>query len=104
MRPGKATGTDPFPFGNHSMSALHQSDPSGAPVPDRESVGRFVRRRRKAAGLTQRQLAELAGTGVRLISDLENDKPTLRMDAVNRVLPAFGKCLGAVDMPREPGP
>ena len=67
-------------------------------------MGRLVRARRKAAGLTQRQLAELVGTGVRLISDLENDKPTLRMDAVNRVLAAFGKCLGAVDLPREDEP
>ncbi|MFT7463609.1 MAG: hypothetical protein ACI9EF_001954, partial [Pseudohongiellaceae bacterium] len=35
---------------------------------------------------------------------LENGKPTLRMDAVNRVLAAFGKCLGAVDMPRDESP
>jgi len=63
-----------------------------------------VRARRKAAGLTQRQLAELVGTGVRFISDLENDKPTLRMDAVNRVLGAFGKRLGPVDMQREQEP
>jgi len=70
-------------------------------VPDRESIGTFVRARRRAARLTQRQLAELVSTGTRLVSDLENDKPTLRMDAVNRVLAAFGKRLGAVDLPRE---
>jgi len=73
-------------------------------IPDRESLGRFVRAQRKAAGLTQRQLAELAVTGVRLISELENDKPTLRMDAVNKVLAAFGKCLGSVDMTRHGEP
>lgn len=65
-------------------------------LPDRESIGSFVRRRRQAAGLTQRELAELVGSGTRLISDIENDKPTLRMDAVNRVLAAFGRQLGAV--------
>ncbi len=65
--------------------------------PDRESIGAFVRRRRQAAGLTQRELAELVGTGTRLVSEIENDKPTLRMDAVNRVLAAFGKQLGAVE-------
>jgi len=70
-------------------------------VPDRESVGAYVHARRIAAGLTQRHLAELVGTGTRLISDLENDKPTLRMDAVNRVLAAFGKRLGCVELPRE---
>lgn len=70
-------------------------------VPDRESIGAFVRQRRVAAGLTQRQLAELVSTGTRLISELENDKATLRMDAVNKVLAAFGKRLGAIDMLRE---
>ncbi|HEX5054345.1 MAG TPA: helix-turn-helix transcriptional regulator [Planctomycetota bacterium] len=71
-----------------------------ADVPDRESVGSFVRERRRAAGLTQHQLAELVGTGTRFISDLENGKPTLRLDAVNRVLAAFGKRLGPTDLPR----
>ena len=78
-----------------------ETDDMQTPVPDRESLAGFVRQRRRAGGLTQRQLAELVGTGVRLISDLENDKPTLRMDAVNKVLAAFGKRLGLVDMPRE---
>lgn len=86
------------------MTSRLESDPPSTSVPDRESIGRFVRARRRAAGLTQRQLAELVDTGVRLISDLENDKPTLRMDAVNRVLAAFGKRLGAVEMPREDRP
>ncbi len=73
-------------------------------LPDRESIAAFVRERRGAAGLTQQQLAELVGTGTRLISDLERGKPTLRMDAVNRVLAAFGKRLGPVDMLREVQP
>ncbi|MBM4062374.1 MAG: helix-turn-helix transcriptional regulator [Planctomycetes bacterium] len=78
------------------------SDPSPLlPAPNPGSVGTFVRERRTAAGLTQRQLAEMVGTGTRLVSDLENDKPTLRMDAVNRVLAAFGKRLGPVDKPPE---
>ena len=72
--------------------------------PDRESVANFVRERRAAAGLTQQQLAELVGTGTRLISDVERSKPTLRMDAVNRVLAAFGKRLGPVDILREVPP
>ena len=50
--------------------------------------------------MSQRQLAELVGTGTRLVSDLENDKPTLRMDAVTRVFAAFGKQLGCVDAER----
>lgn len=50
--------------------------------------------------MTQRQLGELAGVGTRLVSELERGKPTLRMDAVNRVLAVFGKRLGAIDAPR----
>jgi hypothetical protein len=42
----------------------------------------------------------LAGVGTRLISDLERGKPTMRMDAVNRVLAVFGKMLGTVEAPR----
>lgn len=51
--------------------------------------------------MTQRQLAELAGVGTRLVSELESDKATLRMDVVNRVLAVFGKRLGVVDAARE---
>ena len=57
-----------------------------------------------AAGLTQKHLAELVGVGTRLVSELENGKPTLRMDVVNTVLAAFGKRLGAIDMLRSREP
>ncbi len=66
-----------------------------------EMIGTFVRQRRQAARLSQRELAELAGVGVRLVSDLERGKPTLRMDAVNRVLQVFGRMLGHVNAPNE---
>lgn len=60
-------------------------------------MGAFVRARRKARGLTQQQLAELAEVGTRFVSELERGKPTLRLDHVNRVLAVFGKRLGVVD-------
>jgi|CXWL01.1.fsa_nt_gi y4mF family transcriptional regulator len=66
------------------------------PVRDK-ALARFVRDRRKAAGLTQRQLSELAGVGHRAIWDLERGKPTLRMDVANAVLRVFGKTLGVVE-------
>jgi HTH-type transcriptional regulator/antitoxin HipB len=66
-------------------------------------IGEFVRRRRMASNLTQRQLGELAGVGTRFISDLERGKPTLRMDAVNKVLNVFGRMLSYVEAPREEG-
>lgn len=45
---------------------------------------------RKAAGLTQAQLAKRAGVGLRFIRELEQDKPTVRLDKVNRVLELLG--------------
>lgn len=72
-------------------------------MPDRESsIGEFVRRRRRANGLTQRELGELAGVGTRFVSELERGKATARMDATNAVLAVFGKQLGLVDLTREP--
>jgi len=64
------------------------------------TIGQLVRQRRLANKLTQRQLSELAGVGLRLVSELERGKTTLRMDAVNRVLAAFGLTLGPVAAPR----
>jgi y4mF family transcriptional regulator len=66
-------------------------------------IGEFVRRRRQAGKLTQTELGELAGVGLRLISELERGKPTLRIDAVNKVLRTFGMMLGPVEAPREEG-
>ena len=42
-----------------------------------QRIGQRVRERRLANGLTQRELGELAGVGVRLVSDLERGKSTL---------------------------
>lgn len=56
----------------------------------------FVKRRRKQLGLTQVDLADRAGVGLRFIRDLEQGKQTLRMDKVNQVLALFGHCLKPV--------
>jgi y4mF family transcriptional regulator len=87
--------------------AITDANPASAPPPSPNpparslSIGAFVQARRKEAGLTQIQLAQLVGTGTRFISELEHDKTTLRLDAVNRVLAAFGKQLGVVDRSGE---
>ena len=49
-------------------------------------VGKAVRDARKAAGLTQRELAELCNCGVRFLSELENGKPTIELERAMRVL------------------
>ncbi len=51
--------------------------------------------------MTQRDLAERAGVGLRFIRELEGGKRTLRMDKVNVVLDLFGCELGAVPAERE---
>lgn len=56
----------------------------------------FVRRQRKALKMTQQDLADRAGVGIRFIRELEGGKPTLRMDKVNVVLDLFGHTLAPV--------
>jgi y4mF family transcriptional regulator len=95
-------------FPNGRMTLRHHSNRLVIPVNDvaaRSStrIGEFVRQRRRANHLTQRQLGELAGVGLRLVSELERGKVTLRMDAANRVLAVFGMMLGPVEAPRSDG-
>lgn len=56
----------------------------------------FVKEKRRLAGLTQPELAEKAGVGLRFIRELEQGKTTLRLDKVNQVLQLFGHRLGPV--------
>lgn len=46
----------------------------------------FVKEKRKASSLTQPELAEKAGVGLRFVRELEQGKETLRLDKVNKVL------------------
>ena len=57
-------------------------------------LSNFVKEKRKKLGLTQPQLAERAGVGLRFIRELEQGKKTLQMDKVNMVLFLFGHELG----------
>ena len=50
----------------------------------------FIKNRRRSMGLTQKDLADRAGVGLRFIRDLEQGKESLRMDKVNQVLALFG--------------
>jgi y4mF family transcriptional regulator len=55
------------------------------------SLSGFLKDKRKKLNLTQQQLAEKAGVGIRFVRDLEQGKTTLRMDKVNQVLKLFGQ-------------
>ncbi len=56
----------------------------------------FVRQQRKNYKLTQQELANRSGVGIRFVRELEGGKATLRMDKVNMVLDLFGTKLGVV--------
>lgn len=51
---------------------------------------------RKEYGLTQEDLALKCGVGLNFVRQLEQGKPTLRMDKVNQVLAMFGYELAPV--------
>ncbi|MCU0471442.1 MAG: helix-turn-helix transcriptional regulator [Arcicella sp.] len=59
-------------------------------------ISEFIKAKRKNLGLTQIILAEKAGVGLRFVRDLEQGKPTLRLDKVNQVLDLFGSEVGVI--------
>lgn len=65
------------------------------------AISEFVRLKRKEYKLTQRDLADRAGVGIRFVRELEAGKPTLRIDKVNVVLDLFGHQLGPVPNKQE---
>ncbi len=60
-------------------------------------IGELVRETRKAQGISQEQLAGVANTGVRFVSDLENGKPSIQVDKMIQVLEALGLGLYAMN-------
>lgn len=55
------------------------------------SISEHIKTRRKQYGLTQVELAERAGVGLRFIRELERGKSTVQLDKVNMVLKLFGE-------------
>jgi y4mF family transcriptional regulator len=61
----------------------------------------FLKEKRKQLNLTQSDLAEKAGVGLRFVREMEQGKTTLRMDKVNQVLKLFGAELGVIPVNRN---
>ncbi len=57
------------------------------------NLGEYIHKKRKLFGLTQTELAERAGVGIRFVRELESGKSTVQMDKVNQVLALFGEML-----------
>ncbi|WP_418873933.1 helix-turn-helix transcriptional regulator [Xylanibacter rarus] len=68
---------------------------------DDRLIADFVKEMRKKFNLTQVDLADKSGVGLRFVRELEQGKQTLRMDKVNQVLSLFGRQVGAVEIRSE---
>ena len=64
-------------------------------------IAQYVKEMRKKYRLTQQDLSEKAGVGLRFVRELEQGKLTLRLDKVNQVFELFGTECGPVPMKRE---
>lgn len=53
-------------------------------------IGKKIKVLRKKYSLTQIELSERAGVGIRFIRELENGKSTIRLDKLNQVINFFG--------------
>lgn len=73
------------------------SDPSR--LSDSGSLGGAIRSARRAQGLTQEELALVAGVGRRFVIELEAGKPTAQLGAALRVIRALG---GGIVIPSGP--
>lgn len=60
------------------------------------SIATFIKEKRKTLKLTQPELAEKAGVGIRFVRELEQGKQSVRLDKVNQLLDLFGSELGVI--------
>ena len=65
------------------------------------TIPEFIKEKRASAKLTQLDLSEKAGVGLRFVRELEQGKSTVQLNKVNQVLQLFGYELGPVMMKRD---
>ena len=63
-----------------------------------KSLSEYVKQMRKEHNLTQVELSEKSGVGLRFVRELEHGKQTLRLDKVNQVLSLFGTKVGVISI------
>ncbi|MGF7232794.1 helix-turn-helix transcriptional regulator [Arachidicoccus sp.] len=64
-------------------------------------LSEFIKEKRKQLKLTQPELAERAGVGLRFVRELEQGKESVRLDKVNQVLALFGSEIGVIKKNEE---
>ncbi len=62
------------------------------------SLSVFIKGKRKQLGITQLELSERAGVGLRFVRELEHGKQSVRLDKVNQILFLFGSEVGVVSI------
>jgi y4mF family transcriptional regulator len=62
------------------------------------TLSKYVKTMRKEHNITQVELSEKSGVGLRFVRELEQGKQTLRLDKVNQILNLFGCEVGVVPM------
>ena len=62
---------------------------------EKTQLSQTVKRLRKEYGLTQEELALKSGVCLNFVRNLEQGKPSLRMDKVNQLLDLFNYTLSA---------
>ena len=62
---------------------------------EKTTLSQTVKKLRKEYGLTQEELAMKSGVGLNFVRQLEQGKPTMRMDKVNQLLDLFNYALTA---------
>ena len=65
---------------------------------EQTTLSKYVMAMRKQYNLTQVELSEKSGVGLRLVRELEQGKQTLRLDKVNQILNLFGSEVGVVPL------
>ncbi len=75
----------------------------------KQGIGQEIKQLRKRTKLTQAECAKRVGVGLRFVRDLEQGKPSVRLDKVNQVLDFLGCHLEVVSnreskhAPKGPG-
>lgn len=65
------------------------------------NLSKYVKAMRKQYNLTQIDLSEKSGVGLRFVRELEQGKQTLRLDKVNQILNLFGCEVGVVKIEKD---
>ena len=55
-----------------------------------EEIGQLIRQKREEQGLNQKEFAEAAGVGNRIVSEVERGKPTAQIEKVLKLLKYAG--------------